>query len=401
MLLAALLDLDAGGSSLEILRRTVQQLGLHDVEVQVQEVVERGFRASRVTVAVSGDQPTRSPADLDALLAASGLDEWVKDRSRAALGRLAEVEAGLHGVPLQDVHFHEIGAMDSLVDVAGCFALMDALGRPRVVHGPVPLGAGSITTAHGTMRAPAPATLELLKGRPCWGGPETAETTTPTGALLLSELADSWGPMPPMLPHKVGYGAGHKELSGPNLLRAVWGTKESAPDADDRRRGGREEVLLLQCDLDDSSGELLGCLADSLREAGALDLWMSPLLMKKGRPGVELSVLATPGTEEPLLDLLFVEGTTFGVRELPVARHTLARDWVTVPVGDQDVRVKVGRWQGRIVTVAPEFCEAAAAAGRLARSTQEVYQEAAVAARRRLGEGLYGSALAEDDRPNA
>jgi uncharacterized protein (DUF111 family) len=189
-----------------------------------------------------------------------------------------------------------------------------------------------------------------------------------------------------MLPSRVGYGAGHKELSVPNILRAVLGTaagpatggQEDGPDE-------REEVLLLECAVDDSTGELLGGLADALREAGALDVWMAPLVMKKGRPGVEISVLARPESAAALLDLLFFEGTTFGVRALPVSRYTLAREWLTVRVGGEEVRVKVGRRREKIMSVAPEFSEAAAAAGRLGRPVKDVYQEATEAARLILG----------------
>lgn len=386
MLLAALLDLDPAGRLEALLVETVGNLGL-GAGVRVEEGRERGFACRRVSVEGPDSPAPRTPGELDALLAGSPLSPWVKERSRGALARLGDVEARLHGIPLEKVHFHELGAVDTLVDIAGVFALLDGLGRPTGLHGPVPLGSGSIRTEHGVMRAPAPATLELLRGRPCLAGPEEVETATPTGALLLTEIAPAASSLPAMRVQAVGYGAGHRKLeAGPNLLRAVLGEplelQRAGIQAADA--GGEDSVVLLEANIDDASGELLGRLLELLLAAGALDVWATPIQMKKGRPAVLVSALGRPQTEEALLEIFFREGTTLGVRLLPLKRRLLARESLAVEVAGEPVQVKIGRLGGEVTTLAPEYEDAAAAADRLGWPLKKVYADALEAARRLL-----------------
>ena len=287
MVLGALID--AGGPNVaaeDTLREVVECLGLEGVDVRVEQALEGGISCVRVQVEQREEtRPARTLALIEGQLLASGLPPDVLLRSQHALRRLAEVEAGLHGVSPEQVHLHELGAVDTLVDVVGAFALVEALGIQTAVHGSVPLGSGWLDCHHGRLGVPAPATLELLRGRPVRGGPEELEVTTPTGALLLTELAASAGPMPAMVVDRVGYGAGRRSLvHGPNLLRAVLG--HPVPAA-----GGALEAseVLIQTVIDDCTPEVLAFVGERLLAEGALDVWWTPVHMKKGRAGVELS----------------------------------------------------------------------------------------------------------------
>jgi uncharacterized protein (TIGR00299 family) protein len=383
MMLGALLglsrpDLDLGG----VLQRTVAALDIGAV-VRAEPVVEHGFVATRIEVEAPPAPHARRLADLEALVAAAELPEEVRVGSLRSLRRLATVEAALHGVDVAQVHFHELGAVDTLVDVVGAFALVHALGVTRCVHAPVPLGSGRVRTDHGELGVPAPATLALLQGRPVIGGPEQTEVTTPTGALLLTELAATAGALPAMVVEGVGYGAGHRRLaSGPNLLRVVLGSEGAATLHDgEPADAGCERVALIETIVDDVSPEVLGYLFERLRAKGALEVWWTPASMKKSRPAVALSVLCAPEDERRLVEMVFVETGTFGVRRALVERHVLARSWVTVAVEGALVRVKVGRVGDVIVTIAPEFDDVAAVAERSGLALRDVMQVALDAAR--------------------
>ena len=363
MMLGALLGLAGPDHDLaEVLQRTVGALAV-GAEVGVETVLERGFAANRITVESPLAPHDRRLADLETVVVEADLPAEVRARSLHALRRLATVEAGLHGVGLEEVHFHELGAVDTLVDVVGAFALVHTLGVARCVHAPVPVGSGRVHTEHGELGVPAPATLALLQGRPIAGGPERVEVTTPTGALLLSELAAGAGPLPAMVVERVGYGAGHRRLaSGPNLLRVVLGSEAAGSQTAEQEGARGDHVVLLETVVDDASPEVLGHLFERLRREGALEVWWSPAYMKKSRPAVALSVLCAAEDEQRLVEIVFAESGTFGVRRAVVERHVLARSWVSVEVEGVPVRVKVGRWGDRVVTLAPEFDDVAAVA---------------------------------------
>jgi uncharacterized protein (TIGR00299 family) protein len=404
MLLGALLDLDSEGTLEIALREAVDALGLPEARIEVRKGTSAGLACTRVDVVVSGSPPLRTLSDLERLLGDSALPPSVATRATAALRRLAEVEAGLHGVTPEEVHFHELGAVDTVIDVVGCISLVEALEVDEVVHGAVPVGTGSVVTAHGRLGVPAPATLALLQGVPVISGAEECEVTTPTGALLLRELAGRFGAIPDMVVDAVGYGAGTRALEhGPNVLRAVLGHTlghKEAPGATEPGAapvaGGEgspptpatlSAVVELETVIDDTSPEVLAYLHESLMSAGALDAWWTPAFMKKGRPGYELTVLCAPADEGPLVDLIFSESTTFGVRRAVLQRHVLDRTWLQVDVGGESVRVKVGSLGDRTVTVAPEFEDAARAAERIGRPLQQVMAAAVSAAREALRAG--------------
>jgi len=391
MILASLVD--AAGTELDaeqVLRRLVGGLGIPGVDVAVESAREGGFACRRVTVHAPASQPARRLSDLLALLDGADLSVDVHRRAAGALQRLAEVEARLHGVTVEEVHLHELGGVDTLVDVTGCFALLDALDIGSAFHGPLPLGGGWVDTDHGPLRVPAPATLALLEGREVSGGPVESELTTPTGALLFTETALPVSSMPRMVVERVGYGAGRRALPGrPNLLRAVVGRAAPAGGAAEPRdaiAGGDagEEVVVLQAVIDDATPELLAHAGRLLMAAGAVDVWSTRIVMKKGRLAVEVTVLAKPADESCLVDLLFSESTTFGVRRAPVGRHVLQRDYLAVTLAGRSVPVKVGRRGGQVVTISPEYEAAAKVAADSGRPLKEIMIEAATVARRLL-----------------
>jgi pyridinium-3,5-bisthiocarboxylic acid mononucleotide nickel chelatase len=391
MILASLVD--AAGADLDaeqVLRRVVAGLGIPGVEVVAESAREGGFSCRRVTVNAPASQPARRLADLVALLDGADLSVDVRRRAGDALRRLAEVEARLHGVSVEEVHLHELGGVDTLVDVTGCFALYEALDIGSAFHAPLPLGGGWVDTDHGPVPVPAPATLALLEGREVCGGPVDGELTTPTGALLITETALSVSRMPAMVVERVGYGAGRRSLPGrPNLLRAVVGhaaPAAEATEAEDATAGGDagEDVVVLQAVVDDATPELLAHAGRLLLAAGAVDVWSTPIVMKKGRLAVEVTVLAKPADESSLVELLFSESTTFGVRRALVGRHVVQRDFVSVMVGGHLVPVKVGRRGGRVVTISPEYEAAAKTAADTGRPLKEIMTEAAAAAGRLL-----------------
>jgi uncharacterized protein (TIGR00299 family) protein len=387
MLLAALLDTDRDDGRLEaVLHGAVEALGVKGAAVKVTRDVEWGVSCTRVTVDDGGAAPLRHLADMEEIIGAAPLTDAVRSRSLEAIRRLAAVEAAVHGCSAAEIHFHEVGAVDTLVDLVGVFALVEALGVERVTVGTIPIGGGTVEIAHGRMGVPAPATARLLDGYDVVGGPEMRELTTPTGALLVGELKAVGGVLPAMRPAKVGYGAGSMKLEhGPNLLRVIIGT---ATEATVFGPGEAEPlgdlVVELQTNLDDVSPEVVGHTCRVLREAGALDAWTSPAYMKKGRPGVVLHALVGLDREAAATAAIFAETGTLGVRRQEVARHVAARGVVGVTVMGKQVRVKWGRWQDRLISLAPEYEDAVAAATAAALPLKDVMHLATAAARESL-----------------
>ncbi|RME36579.1 MAG: nickel pincer cofactor biosynthesis protein LarC, partial [Thermoflexia bacterium] len=333
MLLGALLDL---GLELDALREDLAKMDLSGYELEAARQVRCGISGIRLHVRdIAHAHPARHLPDIRRLLAGSRLSPTVRDRSLAVLERLARAEARVHGVPIEAVHFHEIGAVDTLVDVVGFVAGLERLGVARVFASPVPLGSGFVQTEHGLLPVPAPATLALLAevNAPTRPHPAQAEILTPTAAALLAELATF--SYPPMRVRAVGYGFGEKEFPWPNAVRAWLGELEELPD--------QEQVVLLECNLDDATGELLGYAMERLFAAGALDVWFVPVQMKKNRPGVVLSALARPERAAALASLILRETPTLGVRRHPVERLVAGRSERTVETPWGPVRVKEKR----------------------------------------------------------
>ena len=368
MLLGALVD---AGADPEHLERVAAQLGLGEVAVSVKRVERQGIGAARVVVTAGGGEE-RSWRAVRELVTASELEGPVKRRALDVLERLAQAEARIHGVPLDDVHFHELGAVDTLIDICGTLVLLADLRVDRVVCSPLPIGRGLVRAAHGWLPLPAPATLELVRGVPLEGVDADVELVTPTGAVLATALADAWGPPPNLVLEAVGYGAGERELADrPNVVRVLLGSVQSAP-----RRG---DVVLVETNLDDLSPEFVPDAVERCFAAGALDVWTCPVQMKKGRPGIVLSALARPSAELAVAAAILEETSSLGVRVSTMRRYELEREERTVTVGGELVRVKLGRIDGRVVTVSPEHDDCAALAGRTGRSVKAVWADALAA----------------------
>jgi uncharacterized protein (TIGR00299 family) protein len=364
MLLAALLD---AGAELETLRGVPRGLGIDGVEIGAARVERQGIGALHLTIEAPDDHDHRRYADIRDLVSGADLPERARARALEAFRRLAEVEGGVHGVPPDDVHFHELGSLDTLVDVCGAFVLLDELGVDRVVSSPLPFARGLVEAEHGVLPLPAPATLGLLEGAKLVGTDAAAELVTPTGAAIAATVVDAWGVLPSLTLERVGYGAGTKELPDrPNVVRIVLGQES-------RRLSS---VVVLETNLDDFTPELVPDAVARCFEAGALDVWTVPVQMKKGRPGFVLSVLARPDAETAIANALLRETTALGVRVSRLDRYELDREERVVQVEGADVRIKVGVLDGRVVNVAPEHDDCAAVAKASGRSVKSVWAEA-------------------------
>jgi len=291
---------------------------------------------------------TRTFGEVASLIRRSGLPDPVKEQAERVYRRLAEAEAAVHGASLETVHFHEVGAVDSIIDVVGSVYGLHLLGVERVVCSPLPNGKGFVRCAHGMMPIPPPATAELLKGCPIRQVDVEGELVTPTGAALASTLAAEFGALPAFTVREVGYGAGGKDFPFPNLLRIVLGDDATIP-------AEATAVTLIEANIDDQSPQLYDGVFTALLEAGALDVWLTPIQMKKNRPAQTLSVLCEPDDVARITDLIFAETTTLGVRSSEWRRSCLQRDWISVETLYGAVRVKVGRQGGELRTATPEF----------------------------------------------
>jgi pyridinium-3,5-bisthiocarboxylic acid mononucleotide nickel chelatase len=371
MVLGALLD--AGGSA-DALRAGLAGVPLDPFELEVAAVERGGIGATQVTVRAGGPATARAWGSLRGTLAEADLPAPVRERALQTFARLAEAEARVHRRPPEEVHFHEVGAVDAVVDVVGAALLLHDLGVTEVWASPVATGSGLQRGEHGVLPVPAPAVLELLRGAPVHAGGVAAELTTPTGAAILAASATRFGELPPMRVARVGHGAGsrrHHEL--PNLLRVILG--ERVADA-----AGGDGGLLLEANIDDMTPELAPWVLERLFEAGAADVWFTPIHMKRGRPGITLSVLCAPGTEAAVRALLWRETSTLGVRGLPVRKWMLERRVVEVELPGGKVRVKLGLDAGRVVNVAPEYADCARLAEQTGRPLKDVMARAQAAA---------------------
>jgi pyridinium-3,5-bisthiocarboxylic acid mononucleotide nickel chelatase len=367
MILGALLD---AGASETRLRAHLEGLGLPGWDFEVTTTDRGGFRASRAHFHIDNPDHTRTYPSVAAIVERATLPPWIQERSLAAFSLLAEAEARVHGVTRDAAHFHEVGADDAILDVVASFAALADLGVDRVITSPIATGiSGAATTSHGLIPVPAPATAELLAAAGATMFTRgTNELITPTGAAILAAASHRFGDLPPLRIERVGYGAGAKELEHPNLVRAVVGSAlRGRPPAD---------AELLETNLDDLSPELLPHVIDALLAAGAHDAWVAPVVMKKGRPGFVLSVLGPPERHDALVEIIFGETSTLGLRTTLVAREVLDRDWMEVEVEGLPVRVKLGRRDGRITTAAPEHDDAAAAARATGLPLKAIYERA-------------------------
>jgi hypothetical protein len=303
--------------------------------------------------------------DIYRLIDSSSLSHAGKDRAKELFQRLGEAEAAIHGVTLDEVHLHEVGALDSIIDIVGAVFALEKLGADKVIASPLNVGSGTIRSAHGLYPVPAPATVRLLQGAPIYSGTQDAELVTPTGALLVAGYATAYGPLPSMRLQKVGYGAGTRDFpETPNVLRVLIGESDGAAQS--------ETVTVIEAEIDDMNPQIFGLVMDRLLTEGALDVYYTSIQMKKNRPGTLLTVLASPDARERLTTTVFQETTTIGVRYRDMTRECLDRETVMVETAMGPVRVKVARRNGEVMNVSPEFDDCARIATVTGRPLKEV-----------------------------
>jgi hypothetical protein len=378
MLLGALID---AGLPVDALRQALGTLGVGH-ELRVTRVLRSGISATRVEVVAAGEASPvhdhghahdhthghshgdrqhvhthgadghHSLAEIAHRIGHSSLAEAGKARAIQLFRRIGEAEAAIHQMPIDEIHLHEVGAVDSIIDIVGFVFALDWFGIDDVVASPLNVGSGTVDIAHGTYPVPAPATLKLLTGVPVYSRGPAVELVTPTGALLVSDYAKAYGPVPAMTVHRAGYGAGTRDFPGmPNVLRVLIGERAAATVSS---RPG-EDVLEIVCEVDDMNPQLFAPATEQLFAAGALDVFLTPIYMKKGRPGTLVTVIASEARREALVAILFRETTTIGMRVKAVGRETLERTLVEVPTTGGPIRIKVATRGNAVVNAAPEF----------------------------------------------
>jgi uncharacterized protein (TIGR00299 family) protein len=368
MTLAALVD---AGADFDSLQRELAKLGLKELEVECGKVVKRGISATDITIHVHQthhhhNEPGhhghyhnhgRSFIEIKELIEHSGLSQGVKERSVAIFRRLGEAEAAIHSKSINEIHFHEVGAVDAIADIVGACICLDLLGVERIYASAMPTFHGTVEMAHGTFPLPAPATLALLKGAPWRGKSVEGELVTPTGAAILSELACGFGEMPEMSVESIGYGAGKLDFERPNVLRVMIG------EASESDANAREEICVLETNIDDLNPQVYDVVMERLFAAGALDVFFTSVQMKKNRPATLVTALCALGDESALMDVLFTETTTIGVRTSRQSRVCLPREKVVVDTRYGKITMKIARKKGKVINVQAEFedCKAAAA----------------------------------------
>jgi pyridinium-3,5-bisthiocarboxylic acid mononucleotide nickel chelatase len=387
MALGAMLD---AGLPLADLKRALGSLALGDAHVHATRVLRTGVSATKFSVHehkhdrahdhrhdhehthAHGNErghahAHRSLPEIFALIDGSSLSVEARDRAKAMFQRLGEAEAAIHQMPVEQVHLHEVGALDSIIDIVGIVFAMEWAGADRVVCSPLNVGGGMVHSAHGVFPVPAPATVSLLGDAPIYSGAVQKELVTPTGALIATTYASSFGPVPAMSVERVGYGAGDRDDPlTPNVLRILIGQAADSLGAP-RNTGEAERVTVIECEIDDMNPQIFGIVMDRLYSAGALEVFYIPVQMKKNRPGTLLTVVARPEQRGAMSDVIFRETTTIGLRHYEVERECLQREMVTVETPLGPVRFKVARRDGRVMNAAPEFedCARIAAANGL------------------------------------
>ena len=361
MILGALLD---AGLPFDELKRALGSLAVEGWEVSVDRVIKTGVTATKFRVHEhvhagnggpgAGQHQHHHLKHMFAAIERSALSDAGKQRATSMFRRLGEAEAAIHGTTLEKVHLHEVGALDSIIDIVGAVFALEWVNADRIVVSPINVGGGMVTSAHGVFPVPAPATLALLKGAPVYSSGIQSELLTPTGALILTEYAHEFGPLPSMTIDRVGYGAGDRELKEtPNVVRVLVGEAEGPkPQAPSPRS---QSVVVLECEIDDMNPQIFGALMDQLYAAGALEVFYSAVQMKKNRPGTLMTIVARPEQRDTMTEIVFRESTTIGVRYQELVRECLDREMVSVTTPIGAVRFKVARRDGRVLNAQPEF----------------------------------------------
>lgn len=353
MILGALLD---AGLLWEQLQADLALLSCGGFRLEMGRVKKRGIAGVRLQVIVENDRPHRRLGDVRAIIAESALPEAIREKSMGVFTRLAEAEAQVHGQRVEEIHFHEVGALDAIVDVVGVVTGLWRLGIEEVYVSPINVGSGFVRTSHGVLPVPGPAVMAMLPGVPVYARDAEEELLTPTGAAILTACCRNFGPMPPLLVLNSGYGAGERDLPIPNLLRVTIGEKLTTDAASTDNSGCRQSpALMLEANIDDMNPEFYEHLMEELLAEGAMDVFLQTIQMKKNRPAVTLCVLMRPEDEAKFRRRIFAETTTLGVRTYPVTKHMLPVETIILETSWGQARVKVGRQEGEICTMSPEY----------------------------------------------
>jgi hypothetical protein len=348
MVLGAVVD---AGCDLALLRAGLQSLQVSGWSISSERVWKNGMSGTFVRVTTEDRTEHRSLSEILEIFDKSQLTDCVRKNASAIFQKLGEAEASVHDVPLEKIHFHEVGAIDAIVDVVGACISFESFGVQKFACSPLNVGGGTAKMAHGVLPVPAPATAKLLQGKPTYSNGVQRELVTPTGAAIVATLCDHFGPQPAMNVSAIGYGAGSADLEGqPNVVRIMIGEA-----AEKVVPGFNEEISVIEANLDDMNPQIYGYFQEKALAAGALDVYTTPVQMKKNRPGTLLTLLCKPQDANALMSLIFAETTTFGARTYTAHRRTLPRESVRVHTQFGDVRIKLSRVNGHIQHVAPEF----------------------------------------------
>jgi hypothetical protein len=383
MMLGALID---AGVPVDILNRAIGSLGLPDITITAENIIRSGLSAMKADVHTPPEHTHRHLAEILDRINAAELTDRAKQIASNIFRRIAQAEARVHGTTVEKVHFHEVGAADSIADIVGVAVGVDYLNLQQITASPVALGSGTVEIAHGTFSVPVPAVVELLRGQNVPTKPSIveAELTTPTGAAILVELVSEFGPMPAMTIDRSGYGAGSRDFTThPNVTEILLGQPQEKMEPA-VEYGTEESIWMLETNLDDTTGEVIGYCIERCWTAGALDVFTTPIQMKKNRPGVLLSVLCDSSTVEPLERILFEETTTLGVRRTPWTRRTLNRRPLEVETPYGPIQGKVATLPNGTQRFTPEYDSCRAAAESTGTPLQKIYDAANEAGRVRL-----------------
>lgn len=375
MMLGALVD---AGVSLSDLQAELGKLGVEGFSLSSRTSVKNGITGTKIDVVTEEQSAHRHLRHIAEIINQSELSDTIKSRSLAVFTTLAEAEAKIHNTTPEKIHFHEVGALDAIVDVVGSVIGLELLGAERIVSSPIHLGSGFVECQHGTIPIPAPATLEILRGFPVYSTGIEKEITTPTGAALLTTLASEFGSIPPMTVDKVGYGAGFHDLQIPNLLRLIVGSTTADSFESD-------EVELIEANIDDMNPEHYDYVLEKLMAQGALDATLTPMLMKKNRPAICLSVMTGLADTQKMLAIIFRETTTLGVRVGRLQRRKLPRESRTIQTKYGNVRVKISWLDERVRDIAPEYDDCKKLAAKHDLPLKQIYDDIRTVAFEKLG----------------
>jgi uncharacterized protein (TIGR00299 family) protein len=373
MMVGALLNL---GVPLDHLKKELSKLPLTNYDIRAKEVDRQNIAAIKLSVKAEEKGVVRTWPNVKNLIVESDLPDAVKDKSLEIFLKLAEAECKIHRKNLNQIHFHEVGAVDSIVDIVATVIGIEYLKVKKVFASEIATGMGMVKTEHGIFPVPSPATLEILKNVPIYSSNITSELTTPTGAAIVKTYVNDFGPLPPIAVDNIGYGAGSKELTIPNVLRILMGNLLQKHEDD--------ELVVLETNIDDFNPEFYEFVMNKLTEKGALDVWMAPIYMKKNRPGVTFAILAQSGTEEELINLLFEETSTLGVRVSKVTRKKAERKIINVGTEYGKIAVKIADYKGKLTNISPEYRDCANIAHQKGVPIKKVYDAAKIAAEEKL-----------------